>query len=519
MTTTTTNDAGRREALATTYKRAVAGRYRALTRDDLGEVPAGRTWVSPKIDGELWFAELSADGVTLFARGGRTLAEAPVVDELRSAAKGLKERIVVAGELFAAGRKPRPRVGDVAAALADDSRDRLGFHAFDVVAVDDAPPPVGYGERLALLSRVITGGKRAAVVRTEEAVGAGAIVERFDDWVGSGRAEGLIARAESGMVFKIKPRLTVDVVVVAFTTRVDAPDMVRSLLLGFVRPDGAIQLAGAVGNLAGDDMRRSLLQTLTACECPSRFRQASSDGSLYRFVRPELVVEVACTDVQSEDSAGERVKQWTLQHDGAGWAPVCPINAASLLHPSLVRVRDDKRADGLDARVAQLEERLPANETTAEARAVSLPKSEVVRREAWVKDTKGKTAVRKLLVWRTNKDAVVAGWPAWVVHFTDYSPDRKTPLERTLRTARTEDEAAAVAAALIEENIKRGWEPYASTTSAPMVSSEPVDKSEPELAPKKKRAPKAPSSLHEDESLTDAAPTVKKKRARKATAP
>jgi hypothetical protein len=45
------------------------------------------------------------------------------------------------------------------------------------------------------------------------------------------------------------------------------------------------------------------------------------------------------------------------------------------------------------------------------------------------------------------------------VHFTDYSPDRKTPLERTMRTALTEGDAMAVAAELVTENIKKGWEP------------------------------------------------------------
>ena len=44
------------------------------------------------------------------------------------------------------------------------------------------------------------------------------------------------------------------------------------------------------------------------------------------------------------------------------------------------------------------------------------------------------------------------------MHFTDYSPDRKTPLERTFRAARTREEADAIAARLLEENVKKGWE-------------------------------------------------------------
>jgi hypothetical protein len=44
------------------------------------------------------------------------------------------------------------------------------------------------------------------------------------------------------------------------------------------------------------------------------------------------------------------------------------------------------------------------------------------------------------------------------VNFTDYSPERKTPLERTVKTAMSEAEAVQIADALVVENIKKGWE-------------------------------------------------------------
>ena len=50
------------------------------------------------------------------------------------------------------------------------------------------------------------------------------------------------------------------------------------------------------------------------------------------------------------------------------------------------------------------------------------------------------------------------GGLAKLVHFTDFSPDRKSFLDRTLCTALTEAEANAVVDALIYENIKKGWE-------------------------------------------------------------
>ena len=80
----------------------------------------------------------------------------------------------------------------------------------------------------------------------------------------------------------------------------------------------------------------------------------------------------------------------------------------------------------------------------------------------WSKAGKGGVAVRKLLVWQSGKQEAWPGWPAWVVHFTDYSPDRKTPLDRTIRTALSESEALAIADGLSAENIKKGWEEVAA---------------------------------------------------------
>ena len=67
--------------------------------------------------------------------------------------------------------------------------------------------------------------------------------------------------------------------------------------------------------------------------------------------------------------------------------------------------------------------------------------------------------MRKLLVWQTNKAASDATFPAYVVHWTDYSAGRATPLDREVRVAPTEAEALRLADALVTENIKKGWEP------------------------------------------------------------
>jgi hypothetical protein len=457
----------RLDELANRYKNGVASRYRTLAPGEIGAIPRGKCFVSPKIDGELWFAELVDGQATVFTRGGRRLADAPVVNELTAAAARVKVPIVVAGELYARDGDPRPRVGDVATALASGKHERLGFKAFDIVETGGGLPPVAYEDRLAILRQVFEGeGEVVGVVQTEEVNDPSRLAAFIPDWVESGKAEGMVVRIASGEVFKVKPSFSLDTVVCGFTTKAQEPDQARSLLVGLVRPDETLLLVGSVGNMAGAEVRREILKTLMESECESRFRHSSSDGALYRFVHPRVVVEVSCTDLQFENSAGEAICKWVIRNEESQWHPVIDAQSVSLIHPVVSRIRSDKIADHLDARVSQLDERFLAGSFAQKLAPRSLPPSTVLRREVWTKNSKSGIAVRKLLVWKTGKESQWSDWPAWIVHFTDYSPDRKTPLERTMRTAPSEEDAMAVAAELVTKNIKKGWEPVANAAFA-----------------------------------------------------
>jgi hypothetical protein len=120
----------------------------------------------------------------------------------------------------------------------------------------------------------------------------------------------------------------------------------------------------------------------------------------------------------------------------------------------LDRVRDDKSVTIHDVRFAQVADRVPVS--TVAAPSGPLPASEVLRREVWTKVTKGQTAVRKLVIWGRKAEAD-ASFPAYVVHWTDYSATRGTPLEREVRLAPSEALAMELGEAMIAENVKKGW--------------------------------------------------------------
>ena len=204
--------------------------------------------------------------------------------------------------------------------------------------------------------------------------------------------------------------------------------------------------------------RKDLLAKVQSSGVPSDFRAVASSGEMVQFVSPALVVEVNCTDLQAEDSDGKPVRQWALSHGKDGWHRVCPVAGASMLHPVLSRVRSDKTVARPDVRVEQLAERVPIGDLDRKATVQTLPASEIVRREVYTKVAKGQTAVRKLLIWKTNKDGVDADFPAFVVHWTDYSSTRKAPLAREVRLAPSEDHAIAIAEQMVADNVKKGWE-------------------------------------------------------------
>lgn len=456
-------------ALFRGYKRAVASRYRALVKDDLaGSLGAGPLHVSPKIDGELWFLVLDGDAPFLAAPSGRVISGAvPVLAEATAALARAQPRTVIAGELFAAKSSGRPRVGDLAAAMGGEagaSVERLGFAGFDVLqggAKGGASQLPSWPDRLAALREVLGDGKRARPIACE-VVGSGAeATALFEKWVEGGNGEGLVVRGPDEIIYKAKPTISIDAAVIGYTDSSEGTDRVGSMLLALVRDDGQFQIIGSVGNIA-TETRFELMPKLSAMQVPSAFRHANNRGALYRFVRPELVVEIKVTDIQSEDSAGDPIGRMVLQWSGDaasnGWTTLRELPGASILHPVFVRQRPDKRPDATDVRFTQVEERCIVTGGATRAEPVVMPASEILRREVYTKTTKGEVAVRKLVMWRTNKHQLPdVRYGAFVVCFTDYSAGRKDPLQREVRLAPTESVANKIADELVAEGVKKGW--------------------------------------------------------------
>lgn len=438
------------------YKRRVAGNYRALPPARLGELSAAKMWVSRKVDGETWFLVHQSGHVFLASPTGRVLAgDLPI---LKQAAK-LPEASIVAGELYAITAERRERVGDLAAALARDGADAakgIAFMAFDAIQLAGQPLPIAYEEKIQALKACLANDTHLQVVETQEMKTGLEVFQHFESQVLPSGSEGLVVRHANGMIYKVKPEISLDAVVIGFTVKADQPKLCRSLLLAMRTTDGTYVIVGACGNLGDDAQRSAWFERLQGLSAPSQIRRASDSGGLYQFVKPSWVAEFSVTDLQGELSDGTQPMAQTGTFTEAGWARSGSMPSASLIHPVFKRLREDKTPDETGVRFAQLQDYMPL--TPSMSPALALPPSTLVRREVWTKTTKGQLAVRKLLVWQTNKSAQDDRYPAFVVHWTDYSAGRAEPLDRDVRPAPDETTAQAIAQEFIDANIKKGWE-------------------------------------------------------------
>lgn len=455
------------------YKRGVASRYIAATSTEIDDlVPRGDLHVSKKVDGQIWYAVLEKDDAFLASPKGKVISgDHPLVVELKTHAKSVESRVVVAGELYAVGDNDRIRCGDIANAMGGGAKaqvERMRFAAFDYLAELEKPDtekseesdnPFAYGPRLEALQGLFDKGELISCVATELVSGTSSVRELYEKWVKSGEEEGLVVRSAKQRPIKIKPDIHIDAVVIGYTIRREDPEQCSSMLLGLMRPDGMIQELGSCGNLGESDRRKEFLAMLSKLDVESKYRRASSSGALYRFIKPSLVVEIKATDIQPDNASGDPIRRMVLEYDeAAGWKRLRKMPVASMLHPVFVRMREDKSVNETDIRMSQLDEHIYVRDSAASVEELKFEKSAVLRREVYSKASKGKTMVRKLVMWKSNKEQVDAAYAPFVVHFTDYSSGRKDPLKREVRLAGTEEKASAIADAMIAKNIKKGWE-------------------------------------------------------------
>lgn len=505
------------------YRRISGSRMIPLDREGMKQkIPAADHHVSRKVDGEFTVLILRGGLAFTLNPGGTVRVGLPFLDEAASLlSKAGVNDVMIAGELYVYKESGRTRVHDVSTTArgpkSEDDLRQLRFAVFDIISLDNKNVVQPFTDSWKTISKWFGKGERIHPVEAKTAKDAGEIGRIFEEWVEKEGAEGLVVRSDTAGIFKIKPRHSIDVAVLGFTeSQADRQGMLHDLLMGVQRDDGTLQVLGRVGGGFTEDQRREMLSDLKDMVVESEYAEVNSDHVAYQMVQPDWVAEVSCLDLISQTTRGGSVDRMVLDFKNNGskeYRVVTKLPLATVISPQFVRRRDDKKVRPQDVGLRQVTGIVEVPLSDRDARQLTLPLSEILRREVYTKDLKGQTMVRKFVMWKTNKEATDE-FPAYVMHFTDFSPNRKDPLSREVRVSSSQTQIETLFAGLKEENIKAGWLPRdaagATATAPPAAAIAGTSNEEAATAPKepakKKKAKAADAPAAESAPDIAAAP-------------
>jgi hypothetical protein len=474
------------------YRRQTSARMVPLDASEVRKrLPTTEHHVSRKVDGEFNVLICDRGDVLLLNPGGTVRVGLPLLTEAAGLLKqaGI-QRAAFCGELsYVRSDGKRARVHDVSrAARQPESQadlDALHFAAFDLLDWNGNSAPARFDATWKQLQELFGGGKRCGVVESVTANDGAGVEKQFRSWAEEG-AEGAVVRSDAAGLFKIKPRHTIDAAVIGFTEGTDdRQGMLHDLLLALMRPEGSLHVLGRVGGGFSVEERCGFLSDLKDMIAESDYVEVN-DHVAYQMVRPEWVVEISVIDLFTQTTRGAPINRMVLDWDRAGsrFRPLRRLPLVGLISPQFVRRREDKQVCPADLRLQQVADLVEVPQLDRDARQMQLPPSQVLRREVYTKTLKGQLMVRKLVLWQTNKERESEDYPAFVIHFTDFSPNRKTPLERDVRASNSREQIGQLWEDLAEENVKKGW--TLAGTSGPVTVALPPPPAEKKPRSRKK---------------------------------
>lgn len=455
------------------YKKNIAGKFVLVEGTKLKQrVEGERISVTKKIDGHLQVVFWQDGQVFMLNASGKQKAEKlKCLDAFAEAMKaaGVKSA-TIAAELYLPREEGRPRNGDVNKALADDAlKDQLCLAPFDIVELDGNPWKVEhYSETHNKLCSLFNGqltidnGKLVSPVQMRNASNDDEVQEIYDEWVIGEGAEGLVVHSESPMVWKVKPRHTIDAAVIGYTT---ADRGIRDLMFAVRREDGLFQMFALGSTGMSDEDRAAIAERLSQKHVESQYVLSDSRGIAYQMVKPEMVFEISVLEFVARGNDDKIRMNPLLKYlpspvgEGlggeAGWLMEGTTPGVSVLGITIDRERTDKQPTETDIRISQITDICPFEEP--EGGSAKLEASQLLERHVYKKVSGEKVMLHKFLIWKTNKEQS-GRYPAYVFFHTDFSSGRKDMIKRDMAYSCDEQQIRDILAAEIAENIKKGWE-------------------------------------------------------------
>ncbi len=451
-------------AKAQDYKRTLGGKMRAVSAQDIGRINASRGYLATrKYDGEFSLILFNGEKLISVNPGGTVRVGLPCFEEAEKLLKAAKVKsCILGGEIYMQAENSKGlRIHQVVSVLrnpkSEADMERLGLAIFDVVEAN--------GDKVDSLKKVFQladkwfgKGKLVHPVEHVPTKKTDDILELMADWVIDKGSEGIVLQHDTANWYKVKLRHNLDVAVIGFSEGSDErKGMLHDLLVAVMRTDGTFHELARVGGGFTDDQRKEIAADMKKRIVPSDYVAVNNDYVAYEMIKPGPVIEISCLDLISESSRGGPVNRMVLKFDGKRYNALSRMPLVSVISPQFIRIRDDKEATIEDVNINQLTEMVTVAAAEKPADDSAGKPSELLEREVYTKEMKGNTMVRKLLLWKTNKEDRPE-FPGYVVYLTDFSPNRVEPLQRDIRIAATEAAARKHYKKLAEENFIGGWE-------------------------------------------------------------
>lgn len=438
------------------YKKEIANRFVAVDGAKIKQMIGGsRFCVTRKIDGHLQVVFFRDGKCTMLNAQGKQKADSlkcldVFADSLKDA--GVKSA-AVAAELYYPAESGRPRCSDVLSALADSGKkELLRLATFDIIELDGTPwKPEHYADTHNKLC-VLFKDDMVRPVQMRNASSADEVREIYDEWVVGEGAEGLVIHSESHIVWKVKPRHSIDAAAIGYTT---SDRGMRDLMLAVRRKDGLFQMFTVGSNGFTEENRLKIVDRLSKLHVESEYVLSDSRGIAYQMIRPELVFEVSVLELVARGNDDKVKMNPLLRYDESkGWLMEGNTPGVKALSVTIERERTDKSTDETDIRVSQLTDICPFEEEEAQVKGEP---STLLERRVFKKETGGKVMLHKFLLWKTNKEQT-GRYPAYVFFHTDYSSGRKETIKRDMAYSSDEAQIREIFTAEIAANVKKGWE-------------------------------------------------------------
>lgn len=263
-------------------------------------------------------------------------------------------------------------------------------------------------------------------------------------------------RSDLTFRYKLKAQHTTDAVVIGYSADDDLR-MITSVLTALVNDDNTLQVLAAVDKGFSDLDRSQLYEQLTSIPAESQFMEVSAFQTPFHMVKPQIIIEFSATDMVAEKSNGLPIRKAVLDLRENTYRLARSAQFASLRHCKFVRFRQDKTVNPIDLRTSQITDHIFVDQSESARQQIQFPEVQLLRREVYIKETKDKIAVRKIVVWKTEKSAMDRSFSEYAMNYTDYSAGRKDPLQQEIRISDSREQILNIASEFREANIKKGW--------------------------------------------------------------